>query len=96
MTYLADASSSLEGRDRELVDGIREKIKRGEPLYNPLFVSGNIQGFYPTKADAMLDALEYGKGDWDSSFRYLRHLQQAFPFDRTITAAIAELTAIRK
>ncbi|MEK6712164.1 MAG: hypothetical protein AABZ64_16475 [Nitrospinota bacterium] len=96
MIYLAEASFALRGQDREVIDTLRDRLKRGEPLYNPPAVSESPRGFYPTKADAMLDALEYGKGNWEYSFRYLRHVQQAFPSDRTVAAAIAELAAIQK
>ncbi|OGA78552.1 MAG: hypothetical protein A3G27_16985 [Betaproteobacteria bacterium RIFCSPLOWO2_12_FULL_66_14] len=96
MIYLAEAGFALKGRDRQLIDDLRERLKRGEPLYNSNSVSGNSRGFYPTKADAMLDALEYGKGNWDSCFRYLRHIQQAFPSDQIITTALVELATIRE
>lgn len=34
---------------------------------------------YPSKADAILDALEYGKGDWGASLRYLEVAHNSDP-----------------
>lgn len=94
--YLAEASFSLRGRDRQLIDALRGKLQRGEPLHDPGSISGNRRGFYPTKAAAMLDALEYGKGDWKKTFRYLDHARLMFPRDRTIAAAKKELSIIHR
>lgn len=49
---------------------------------------------YPSKADAILDALDYGKGDWQVSLNYLRLALQANPHNYNIRDALNYLEGL--
>jgi hypothetical protein len=52
-----------------------------------------------TRADAILDALDYGKGDWKRSVRFLETATQMDPANQQFAYALAkarELSALQK
>lgn len=63
--YLKEAREPFrDGLEREVLDEVIANVRN---------LGDEIPGFpvYRSKADALLDALEYGKGDWNESLRYL-------------------------
>ncbi len=49
---------------------------------------------YPSKAEAILDALEYGKGDWGASLRYLEVAHKANPSNLPVRDALNYLQGL--
>ncbi|MEP4886644.1 MAG: hypothetical protein ABJ215_09750, partial [Alphaproteobacteria bacterium] len=54
-----------------------EQITRGEVMRNPS--AARLLAQAPSRTHAVLDALEFGKGDWDRSLEYIRERRRILP-----------------
>ena len=81
---------------RPAFPGVVERDILDKAIANVRDLGGEIPGFpaYRSKADAILDALEYGKGDWDASLRYLEVAHDADPNNLDVRDALNYLQGL--
>jgi len=92
LNYLDEASKKLTGLDWEFVRMTKEQVANRK-FSDP----GSYWKYrYSNRADAMLDALEYGRGDWDASLRYLKHAKKIQHSNTVVDAAYRELEKLSK
>lgn len=89
LIYLHDAREVLRGSDYHLIDeyanAVRAKSINREPLMS----------MFDSRANAILDALQYGKGNLDDSLRYLEDARRAEPGNLHIRDAHQYLSGLR-
>lgn len=92
LNYLDEASKNLTGLDWEFV-----RITKQELADHTYSAPGSYWKYrYNNRADAMLDALEYGRGDWAASLRYLKHARQIQHNNKVVDDAYRELERLSK
>lgn len=87
--YLKEARSLIQDDlSTQLIDKLITDVRKIAP--------GPIEGMpiYPSKADAILDALEYGKGDWGASLRYLEAAHNSDPSNLPVRDALNYLQGL--
>lgn len=92
LSYLDEAGNTLSSLDWAFVRMVREDIAKGRHT---------APGSYPrlryrNRGEAMLDALDYGKGDWAASLRYLKHVGQIQKGNPVVDAAHRELEQLSR
>lgn len=92
LNYLDEASKNLTGLDWEFM-----RITKQELADHTYSAPGSYWKYrYNNRADAMLDALEYGRGDWAASLRYLKHARQIQHNNKVVDDAYRELERLSK
>ncbi len=93
--YLNEAYE-LSGRKESLIRNMIRDIRneKREDFFSRSL--GHSESNFPSKAHVIIDALQYGRGDWNASAAYLHDAQLAFPKNQVISSAIHELSVIRK
>lgn len=92
LNYLDEASQNLSGLDWEFI-----RITKQEVADHTHSDPGSFWKYrYNNRADAMLDALEYGKGDWAASLRYLKHSKQIQHNNKVVDDAYREIERLSK
>lgn len=92
LNYLDEASTKLSGLDWEFVRVTKQQV--ADRKYSAPGAYWKYR--YTSRADAMLDALEYGKGDWEASLRYLKHAKKIQHNNPVIDAAYRDLESLSK
>lgn len=92
MNYLDEARKALPGSDWKIIDDFRQHVVAGKPL-----APGTEKlDRYRSQGDAMLDALEYGKGNWSAALRYLKHARQFQANNPVVEKAYRDLERLSK
>jgi len=91
LRYLQEAKKTYPAKDGlEFVNEFQRRLREGRPTGWP-------PSNYPhNRGDAILDALEYGKGSWNDSLRYLKDLRAVQPYNQAVVAAYEELQSLYK
>jgi len=76
-----------DGYTNELLGKLIDNVDTLAPLED-------IVPTFPTKADAILDALEYGKGDWQRSLKYLEVAHKSDPDNMAVRDAFNYLEGL--
>ncbi len=91
LRYLQEAKKISPDKDGSgFIDQFQQRLREGRPIGWP-------PSNYPlSRGDAILDALEYGKGSWNDSLRYLKDLRAVQPGNKAVVAAHEELQSLHK
>ena len=92
LNYLDEAGKKLSGLDWEFVRLTRQQVADRTHLDPGSYWKYH----YKNRGEAMLDALEYGKGDWAASLRYLKHAGQIQKGNPVVNAAYRDLERLSK
>lgn len=92
LNYLDEASRNLTGLDWEFIRLTKQQVADRSHT-DP----GSYWKYrYSNRGEAILDALEYGKGDWSASLRYLKHVSQIQHKNPVVEAAYRELESLSR
>lgn len=92
LNYLGEAGKKLSGLDWEFVRLTKQQVADRTHLDPGSYWKYH----YKNRGEAMLDALEYGKGDWAASLRYLKHAGQIQKGNPVVNAAYRDLERLSK
>lgn len=92
LAYLDEAGNTLSSLDWAFVRMVRKDIATGRHTDPGSYTRLR----YRNRGEAMLDALDYGKGDWAASLRYLKHAGQIQKGNPVVDAAYRELEQLSR
>ncbi len=92
LNYLDEAGKKMQGLEWEFVRMIKAQVADRTHLDPGSYWKYH----YKSRGEAMLDALEYGKGDWVASLRYLKHAGQIQKGNAVVDAAYRELERLSR
>ena len=100
MKYFREAKA-IGGRKDPWIDQAIRDVQKGQEVFllSPdqlLRTQHSIPNPFPTRAHLVIDALQYGKGNWDTATRYLLDARSLLPNNPVVGPALAELAAVRE